>query len=1246
MGSVRRLYVEKKKGMNIEANGILQDLRTNLGIKNLEEVRLLNRYDIENLDDEDYEKAKTQVFSEPNLDNIYEEQFYIGENSYFFAVEYLPGQYDQRADSAMQCVQILTRKERPEIKAAKVYVLIGTLSKAEINDIKKYLINPIESREDTKPKPETLALELSPPSFIKSIEGFIGMYDSDIFSLREDMGLAMSKEDLLFCREYFKNSEHRDPTITEIRVIDTYWSDHCRHTTFLTKLNEVKIPDNSFIKSVYEDYLNTRKEVYGDRLSKKDICLMDIATIGMKYLRKQGYLNDLDESDEINACSIRVQVDIDGKEEEYLVMFKNETHNHPTEIEPFGGAATCLGGAIRDPLSGRSYVYQAMRVTGAADPTVPVINTREGKLPQRKITTGAAAGYSSYGNQIGLATGQVDEIYHPGYMAKRMEIGAVIASSPSENVLREHPAEGDVVILLGGRTGRDGIGGATGSSKEHTVDSVKTCGSEVQKGNPPTERKIQRLFRNKDVSRLIKKCNDFGAGGVCVAIGELAPSLTINLDEVPKKYEGLDGTELAISESQERMAVVVSASDADLFIDHASKENLEAVKVATITDNGRLKMLWRGREIVDIKREFLDTNGVTQYATAEIKELNIKQENKSVKDIREEWLNTLSSLNSCSKKGLAERFDSTVGANTVLMPFGGKYQLTPSEGMVAKIPILKGETSTGTIMTYGFDPYLSEQSPFHGSVYAIVDSLAKLTALGGDFEKARLTLQEYFEKLFDDPTRWGKPLSALLGAFYTQKILKVPAIGGKDSMSGTFMELDVPPTLVSFAVGILKDVSKVVSQEFKKAQSKVILYILPKSGDGLPDFENLKKNYRAIHSLMQKSKVLAASTVKSGGISETVSKMCFGNKIGFRFESNVPLFEKMYGSIVLELSDDCTESDLNDLEYVLLGKTTEERAVVVDNTVIDLDEMINVWSKPLNDIFPEKSKPISGDTNVNEYEHINKFYSGVKVARPRVLIPVFPGTNCEYETAKAFEKAGAIVETLVFRNLSASDIEESISEMKRLIDNSQIIMIPGGFSGGDEPDGSGKFIATAFRNPYIRESVSNLLSNRDGLMLGICNGFQALIKLGLVPYGEIKEISDNDPTLTFNTIGRHISRFVRTKIVSTKSPWLWNTKAGEIYSVPVSHGEGRFYANNETLDILKKNNQIATQYVDENGVATLDPEWNLNGSVCAIEGITSPDGRILGKMAHSERIGDNICVNIPGPYDQMIFRSGVEYFIK
>ncbi|MDO9535062.1 MAG: phosphoribosylformylglycinamidine synthase, partial [Bacillota bacterium] len=1164
---VRRIYVEKRRGFDIEARSLFIDLKENLGIKGLEDLRIVKRYDIAGLDDQEYAQSRTIIFSEPPVDLVCDEILETADNERFFAIEYLPGQFDQRADSAAQCVQILTQKERPEIIFAKVIILKGAVSESDFNRIKGYCINPVESREASMDKPQSLQLETVVPEDVDILHGFMGKTAAELTGFLDEMGLAMSFEDLSFCQEYFRNTEKRDPSITEIRVIDTYWSDHCRHTTFFTQIEDVNIKKGLYsepIQSAYDEYLSSREYVYGD--NPKDICLMDIAVIGMKELKKRGLLEDLDQSDEINACSIVVSVDVDGKDEEWLVMFKNETHNHPTEIEPFGGAATCLGGAIRDPLSGRSYVYQAMRVTGSADPRARVEDTLPGKLPQRKITTGAAAGYSSYGNQIGLATGQVTEMYDEGFLAKRMEIGAVIGAAPRNNVVREAPVQGDLVILVGGRTGRDGCGGATGSSKEHTEESLSACGAEVQKGNPPTERKIQRLFRDPNVSRLIKKCNDFGAGGVSVAIGELTDGLEIDLDAVPKKYEGLDGTELAISESQERMAVVVAPQDLDTFRGFAHRENLEVTVAATVTDDRRLKMFWRGTTIVDLSRDFLNTNGVKQKTRVLVSAPEEGQSffrslpetvEKSLPDLKKAWLVNLEDLNVCSQKGLVEMFDSTIGAASVLLPFGGKYQSTPAEGMAAKLPVLLGETETATVMTHGYNPLLAKWSPFHGALFAVVEAVTKVVALGGDYQGIRLTLQEYFEKLGRDESKWGKPFSALLGAFYAQKKLNIPAIGGKDSMSGTFMDLNVPPTLVAFAVNVLK-AGKVVSQEFKRAGSKVVLIPMKRDQNELPDFARMDRNFRKIGELIRSGAVLASHSVRTGGLAAAVTKMAFGNRIGMVFNDSFAdlsdLFTPDYGSIVLEIDEkaDLAEA-FGDLEYRFLGVTAEKASISLNGMEIGLVEAFEAWEKPLEKIFPTKTEASGQKIPKYTLDHRrNNHKPRVTVAKPRVFIPVFPGTNCEYDSARAFEKAGGIVESLVIRNLSASDVEQSVEEMVKGISKAQMIMIPGGFSAGDEPDGSGKFIAAMLRNPRINEKVMKLLRERDGLMLGICNGFQALIKLGLVPYGEIVEITEDCPTLTFNTIGRHVSRMVHTRVVSTLSPWFNNLEAGSIHTIAVS----------------------------------------------------------------------------------------------
>ncbi len=1256
MSNVIRVFVEKRDGFDVEARHMLDDLRENLGMKAIESLRLLNRYDVEGLTAEEFAQARNTVFSEPNADDVYDEAFDAGEGWRVFAMEYLPGQYDQRADSAAQCVQLLTQGERPRVASAKVICLKGNLSDEQFQRVQQYLVNPVESRVASLDKPETLDLSAAAPENVRRVEGFIGMTDGQVEEYWRSMGFAMSPADLMFCRDYFRDTEKRDPSITELKVIDTYWSDHCRHTTFLTRLSEIEVQRGALtaaIEDALAAYYEAREEVYGERLPQKNVTLMDMATMGMRLLKKRGMIPDLDESEEINACSIEVPVEIDGKTEQWLVQFKNETHNHPTEIEPFGGAATCLGGAIRDPLSGRAYVYQAMRVTGSGDPRVTLENTLPGKLPTRKITTGAAAGYSSYGNQIGLATGQVAELYDPGYVAKRLEIGAVVGASPKENVIRETPAPGDVIVLLGGRTGRDGCGGATGSSKAHTSASIDTCGAEVQKGNPPTERKIQRLFRNGDVARMIKRCNDFGAGGVCVAIGELADGLRVDLDKVPKKYEGLDGTELAISESQERMAVVLSPEDVDAFIAAAGGENLEATAVATVTEEARLCMSWRGDTIVDISRDFLNTNGVTQTAKAVITAPNPDAEYRTaipsglaVIPLADAFRENLGRLEVACQKGLVERFDASIGAATVMMPYAGRYQLTPEEGMTAKLPVLSGETDAATAMTYGFIPGISRWSPFHGAAFAVTMSLAKLAAMGADPFKARLTFQEYFERLRDVPERWGKPAAALLGAFIAQKEFGVPSIGGKDSMSGSFNELDVPPTLVSFTCDVTS-AKKTGTAAFQHAGSLVAFLPMPvDEGTRLPDWKKAKELVDEISKLVQYGVVCSASVVREGGAAAAVARMCFGNKIGFAFNRGIDratLFAPLAGSFVVELKegDMCLEG----LDYKLLGTTVEEEEIILEGEELPLDELIERWMAPLEPVFPNIPKeepPMSPEVPL--YKQRNAAAPALHVAQPRVFIPVFPGTNCEYDTARAFERAGAKPEVLVVKNLSPAAIEETILRMEKAIRASQIVMLPGGFSGGDEPDGSGKFIATTFRNPRIADAVTELLEKRDGLMLGICNGFQALIKLGLVPYGRITELAQDDPTLTFNTLGRHVSRMVYTRVTSVKSPWLAGCEAGELHCVPVSHGEGRFYASDETLRALAANGQIATQYVDPEGVPSASVEWNPNGSFCAVEGITSPDGRVFGKMGHSERQGNDLYKNVPGEKDQKIFLSGVRYF--
>lgn len=1245
--SIKRIFVEKKKGCDIEASQLFADIKENFEISALEGLRILYRYDVEDISDEAFAVAEKTIFSEPPVDNVYLEKFDMAEDEVAFGMEYLPGQYDQRADSAMQCVQIISGDDNAVINAAKIFVLKGKLTVGDIEKIKNYCINPVDSREASMEKPETLRMKLNIPETVETLTGFIDKNKEELLALRAEMGLAMSDADIIFCQKYFKDTEKRDPSITEIKVIDTYWSDHCRHTTFATNITDVKFEDGKYkkvIEDAYNMYLDLKKDLGREN---KPQCLMDIAVMGMRALKAQGKLANFDESEEINACSIVVPVDIDGKTEDYLIMFKNETHNHPTEIEPFGGAATCIGGCIRDPLSGRSYVYQAMRVTGAGDPTVSVQDTIDGKLPQSKLVRSAAHGYSSYGNQIGLATGQVTEIYDEGYVAKRMEIGAVIAAAKKSDVVRERPEKGDIIILTGGRTGRDGCGGATGSSKEHNTESIHTCGAEVQKGNAPTERKIQRLFRNSEVSRMIKRCNDFGAGGVSVAIGELADGLEINLDLVPKKYEGLDGTELAISESQERMAVVVDKNDVDRFIKFANEENLEATVVAEVTDDRRLKMFWNGNDIVNISRDFLDTNGAAQYTTVEVKSPAEKPAKiETAGNIKEKWLEVLSDLNVACQKGLSERFDSTIGAGTVLMPFGGKNQLTPVEAMAAKVPVLEGDTTTATLMSFGYNPKVAKWSPFHGALYAVVESVAKIVATGGNYDSCRLTFQEYFERLGNAPERWGKPFSALLGALVAQMKLGTASIGGKDSMSGTFNDLDVPPTLVSFAVDV-SDVNTIISPELKTIESYIVKLTTKYDDNDLPVFDSLIKNFKLVSKLIKNKAVTAASTIGQGGVAAALSKMAFGNDIGFEINDD-DLFNYNYGSFILEMPGD--EESVKELlagyDYKIIGETIEENIFKVNGEDITIEEAKKTWFKPLEKIFPTKyySAFDTKDITLKPFEVAVKKHTGKGIAAPRVFIPVFPGTNCEYDTKKAFENAGAIADTLVISNLKNEWLAESIDKMAEMINNSQIIMIPGGFSAGDEPEGSGKFIAAVFRNPKVREATMNLLKNRDGLMLGICNGFQALIKLGLVPYGEIRDMEETAPTLTFNTIGRHVSCLADTKIISDKSPWLWNTAVGQVHRVAFSHGEGRFMADEATIKALAENGQIATQYVNVNGEPTYDIKYNPNGSIYAVEGITSPDGRVLGKMGHSERIGNGVFTNVPGEKDQKIFISGVEYF--
>lgn len=1266
MSGIRMVFVEKKAGFNVESQILLKDFKDNLGIEALEDVRVLNKYILGDMEEEQYVRTVNTILSEAPVDRVYEENFEIGQDEIAFGVEYLPGQYDQRADSASECIMLLTEEEKIPVKSSKVIILKGNLNEEEIKKIKYYYINPVDSRE-VSPLSKVLEENLEEPNEVQVLDGFLDLNEEGLKNFHREKSLAMSLEDLKLIRDYFK-SEDRNPTITEIKVIDTYWSDHCRHTTFETIIKDVYIEEGKYsepIKKAYEDYKNSRAYVYGENLNTKEVKLMDLATIAMKELRKRGKLDDLDVSEEINACSINIEIETDKGTEEYLLMFKNETHNHPTEIEPFGGAATCLGGAIRDPLSGRSYVYQAMRVTGSADPTVEICETLKGKLPQRKITLGAAHGYSSYGNQIGLATGQVSEIYHPNYAAKRMEVGAVIAATPKENVIRLEPSKGDIVILLGGRTGRDGIGGATGSSKEHTEESINQCGAEVQKGNAPTERKIQRLFRNKEVAQMIKRCNDFGAGGVSVAIGELCRGIDIDLNKVPKKYEGLDGTELAISESQERMAVVISSENADRFIKLSEEENLEATIVAEVTDTDRLRMNWKDKTIVDIKRSFLDTNGAKQEISLKVKSPSVYPYEVKNCDFKEEWLKSLRNLNVCSQKGLIERFDSTIGGGTVLMPLGGKYQLTPAEGMAAKIPVLGGESKDASLMTYGFNPYLGVWSPFHMAFYSVIESVTKIAAMGGDYKKVRLTFQEYFEKLLRDEEKWGKPFAALLGAYKAQMDLGLPAIGGKDSMSGSFGELNVPPTLVSFAVGLEK-ASRIISPEFKNIGSTLVLMKGEKLEDETLEMEGFKNNLEKLYKLIGEEKVVSAYSLKFGGLSEGITKMSLGNRIGAKLNniSKEELFGFNYGSLILEVKEGVNlEDEFKGTNYKVIGSTIKDAVIKCEeyDFEVSLEELEKAYEEKLEDIFKSKTEDkeecvsdlINNDKDGasildNGQVHIEeKLKSKItRVEKPRVVIPVFPGTNCEYDCRRAFEKEGAEVSEVIIRNLNKEALIDSINMLKKEIDKSQIIMLPGGFSAGDEPDGSAKFIATIFRNPKIKDSVMKLLNERDGLILGICNGFQALIKLGLLPYGKIIDIEEDMATLTYNNINRHMSSIVRTKITSKKSPWFNEVSLGEVHSIPISHGEGRFVAPEGLLKELVENDQIATQYVDLEGNVAMNMPYNPNGSSLAIEGITSRDGRILGKMGHSERIGDNLYKNIPGEFDQKLFKSGVDYFRK
>ena len=1256
MSKVKRVYVEKQTPYAVKAKELHEEIRSYLGIKTVTNVRQLVRYDVENISEDTYQKALTTVFAELPVDTLYEETFPQEENDKIFSVEFLPGQFDQRADSAVQCVKFLNENEEPVIKTAITYVITGDLTKEQFESIKAFTINPVDSREIGLEKPETLVTVFDEPADVKVFDGFKDMSEAELKELYASLNLAMTFKDFLHIQNYFKTEEDRDPSMTEIRVLDTYWSDHCRHTTFQTELKEVSFDEGYYHKPItetYERYISDREEIFKGR-DDKFVCLMDLALMAMRKLKKEGKLDDQEESDEINACSIVVPVEVDGQTEEWLVNFKNETHNHPTEIEPFGGAATCLGGAIRDPLSGRTYVYQAMRVTGAADPTKSVKDTLQGKLPQKKLVRQAANGYSSYGNQIGLATGYVKEIYHPDYVAKRMEIGAVMGAAPRRAVIRETSDPGDIIILLGGRTGRDGCGGATGSSKVHTTESLETCGAEVQKGNAPTERKIQRLFRREEVSKLIKKCNDFGAGGVSVAIGELADGLDINLDKVPKKYAGLDGTEIAISESQERMAVVVDPKDVAEFMKYAAEENLEAVEVAVVKADPRLTLKWRGKTIVDLSRAFLDTNGAHQETTVSV-DMPEKEENyfnqKSVSDVKAKWLETLADLNVCSQKGLVEMFDGSIGAGSVFMPYGGKYQTTEVQTMVAKLPVLTGKCDTVTMMSYGFDPYLSSWSPYHGAIYAVVESVAKIVAAGGDYKKIRFTFQEYFRRMTEDPKRWSQPFAALLGAYDAQLGFGLPSIGGKDSMSGTFNEIDVPPTLVSFAVDVAKE-GDIITPELKKAGNKLVKFTIEKDEYDKPVYEQLMKLYDAIHTLIQKKVIVSAYALDSKGVAAAVSKMAFGNRLGVQICDCVPaeeLFAVEFGGLVAEVSADCVaelEAVMSELSahYTIIGSVTEEPAFVYGDVKITLEEAQKTWETPLEKVFPTRAAEDFTVLDTPVYEAKDIYVCKNKIAKPTVFIPVFPGTNCEYDSAKAFEKAGADVIVKVFRNLNAEDIRESVAVFEESINKAQIIMFPGGFSAGDEPDGSAKFFATAFRNEKMKEAVHRLLNERDGLALGICNGFQALIKLGLVPNGQITGQNEQSPTLTFNTINRHISKMVYTKVVSNKSPWLQGAELGKTYVTPASHGEGRFVANEEWIKKLFENGQVATQYVDRDGNATMDEEWNVNGSYCAIEGITSPDGRCFGKMAHIERKGSSVAMNIYGEQDMQVFESGVKYF--
>ena len=1264
MSNVRRVYVEKKPSFAVKAKELKHEISSYLGIQTVTNVRELIRYDVENISDDVFEKACHTVFAEPPVDDLYLEKFEAADGAHVFSVEFLPGQFDQRADSAVQCVQFLDENAQPIIRSATTYVIEGDITEEEFEAIKNHCINPVDSRETGLQKPETLVTEFKDPEDVKIFDGFRDMEEAPLKELYSSLNLAMTFKDFLHIQNYFKNEEKRDPSMTEIRVLDTYWSDHCRHTTFSTELTQVKFDEGDYktpIVDTYNRYLSDREVLYKGR-DDKFVCLMDLALMAMKKLKSEGKLQDQEESDEINACSIVVPVDVNGKEEEWLINFKNETHNHPTEIEPFGGAATCLGGAIRDPLSGRTYVYQAMRVTGAADPTVSVKETLKGKLPQKKLVRGAAHGYSSYGNQIGLATGYVKEIYHPNYVAKRMEIGAVMGAAPRRAVIRENSDPGDIIILLGGRTGRDGIGGATGSSKVHTEASIEVCGAEVQKGNAPTERKIQRMFRREEVSYIIKKCNDFGAGGVSVAIGELAPGLQIDLDKVPKKYAGLDGTEIAISESQERMAVVVAPEDVEKFLGFANEENLEAVPVAVVTKEPRLVLSWRGKEVVNISRAFLDTNGAHQETTVEVeipnKEGNLFEERPDVADVREKWLSTLADLNVCSQKGLVEMFDSSIGAGSVLMPYGGKNQLTETQAMVAKVPVQNGTTNTVTMMSYGFDPYLSSWSPYHGAAYAVTESVARIVAAGGDYKKIRFTFQEYFRRMTEDPKRWSQPFAALLGAYAAQMGgFGLPSIGGKDSMSGTFNDIDVPPTLVSFAVDVAK-LQDVITPELKKAGNKLVWLRAPKDQYDLPDYTGIMEQYEKLHNDMQAGKVVSAYALDRHGIAAAVSKMAFGNAMGVKIEHNLDprdFFAPGFGDLVLEVPAE--KVGQLSITYTVIGEVTDNGKFSYGNAELTVDEAYKAWTGTLEKVFKttsseENDGPVAMAVKTADpeatyengiYNTKNIYVCKHKVAKPRVFIPVFPGTNCEYDSTKAFERAGAEVDVKVFKNLSAEDIRDSVEIFEKSIDQAQMIMFPGGFSAGDEPDGSAKFFATAFQNAKIKEAVMKLLNERDGLALGICNGFQALIKLGLVPYGEICGQKEDSPTLTYNTIGRHISKMVYTKVVSNKSPWLQKAALGGVYCNPASHGEGRFVANDEWLAKLLANGQVATQYVNPNGELDQSEESNINGSTLTLR-YHKPDGRVLGKMAHSERRDNGVAINIYGQQDIQIFESGVEYF--